>query len=107
MNNNTDKDSLIQKIKRVNDTLLQFNEEWSDFTKDKGFVLEMVRKNGLLLQKASDELKNDKEVVIEALQESGWALKYASPALKNDRSIVVMAIRVSCRRQNNSLNLFK
>lgn len=87
------KERIIKNIKSFQG-LLQFKEDWIPFTGDKEFVIAMVQKNGLLLQKAADELKNDKDVVIEALKESGWALKFVSPELKNNKEIVVMATMI-------------
>ena len=43
-----------------------------------------VRRNGLVLEFASDDLKNDKEVVLAAVRKNGLALQDASDDLKND-----------------------
>ena len=64
------------------------NIDWNN----KAEVLEAVRKSGLDLQYASDELRNDKDVVVAAIQQNGYALEYASAELKNDRQIVIKAI---------------
>jgi hypothetical protein len=41
----------------------------------------LVKKIGISLRYASDELKNDKDVVMNAVQNSGMALKFASKIL--------------------------
>ena len=59
---------------------------------DKEIMLAKVKKHGLALQNASDELRNDKEVVMAAVTQHGQALEYASDELKNDKEIVVAAV---------------
>jgi hypothetical protein len=56
-------------------------------------VLEVVKKEGLQLEYASDELKNDRELVLAAVKANGSALEYASDELKNDREVVVEAVK--------------
>ena len=58
---------------------MEFDEARSD---DKDYVLEMVNKQGSLLDFASDRLKNDKEVVMAAIKQNGNALEFASSELK-------------------------
>ena len=50
-------------------------ENWND----KKFVLERVKRNGLALEFASEELTNDLEVVIEAIKQDLNAISFASP----------------------------
>ena len=69
---------------------MEFDEERKD---DKEYVLEIVSKQGSLLDLASDRLKNDKEVVMTAIKQDGNALEFASDALKDDKEIVVNAIK--------------
>lgn len=57
------------------------------------FMLAVVRRNGVSLSFASDEVKNDREVVLAALWQRGDALAYASDELKNDREIVLTALK--------------
>lgn len=47
-------------------------------------VLEAVKRNGMALEYASEELKNDKEVVLEAVKQNDWALEYASKELRDE-----------------------
>lgn len=48
-------------------------EDWSD----RAFVLEAVRKDGMLLKKASDELLRDREIVFTAVKQNGYAVQYS------------------------------
>ena len=56
------------------------------------YVLEAVKEDGLLLDGASDELKDDKELVMEAVIKDGGALEFASDRLKADREILMQAV---------------
>ena len=49
------------------------------------YVIENVKKEGALLEFASDELRDDKEVVLEAIYNNPEALEFASEKLKGDR----------------------
>ena len=71
--------------------LLQFQK--IRYVKNKEIVLMAVKSNGLSLQYANDELKNNKEIVIEAVQNNGKALEFSSTELKNDKEIVELAIK--------------
>ncbi|MGZ3633864.1 MAG: DUF4116 domain-containing protein [Parachlamydiaceae bacterium] len=55
-------------------------------------MLAAVQQNGLLLQFASEYLKNDREIVLAAVQQDGSALQFASEQLKCDNQ-VVLAVR--------------
>ena len=55
----------------------------------KAEVLPVVRKNGLDLKNASEELRGDREVVIRAVRQNGYALRYASEELRGDRDVVM------------------
>ena len=65
---------------------------------DKDFMIKAVKRNGLTLKYASDELKNDAEVVLAAIEGGdvcGYfaeALEFASDELKDDKSIVMAAV---------------
>lgn len=60
--------------------------------KNKTDVLERVKKDGLLLRKASKGLRNDPEVVLAAIDNDGWALEFASKELRNNKEIVLKAV---------------
>ena len=59
---------------------------------DKKAVLEAVKRNGLYLVTASEELKEDKEVVLAAVRQNGTALRHASELLQEDREVVLAAV---------------
>jgi hypothetical protein len=52
-----------------------------------------IRRNGMDLRVASDELKNCREFVLEAVRQNGMALEYASEALREDREVVIAAVK--------------
>jgi hypothetical protein len=60
--------------------------------KDRDKVLEAVKKNGLALEFAPEELKGDREVVLEAVKQYGRDLEFASDNLKEDRGVVMTAV---------------
>ena len=69
---------------------MDFDKEKCD---DKNYVMDMVSKQGSLLDLASDRLKNDKDVVLEAVRNKGLILKYASHRMRRDKEIVLEAIK--------------
>lgn len=60
---------------------------------DREVVMAAVEKDGLTLQRATDNLKADREVVHTAVQDKGCALEFASDELRSDREVVLTAIR--------------
>ena len=58
-------------------------------------VLELVRRNGLSLEKVAERLKADREVVLAAVTQFGQALRYAEGELKKDREVVLAAVSQS------------
>jgi hypothetical protein len=51
-----------------------------------------VRRDGLLLRFASDELKDNHEIVIRAVNNNRDALKYASLRLQDNAEVLMTAI---------------
>ena len=51
--------------------------------------MEAVKKHGIALKYASEELRNDKEVVMVAVKEDRRALKYLSEELRNDKEFIL------------------
>lgn len=91
--------NLIHEVEWNRDSVsIPFTKEWKlpktiqNFN-EKDYILEEVAKNGLILNKASEVLKNDKEVVLMAVQNQGRALCAASKTLKNAKEIVLIAIQ--------------
>lgn len=62
-------------------------------TTDRDFVLEAVRKNGLVLHHANKQWKEDKQIVLAAVEQNGMALKYAADKLNSDRDVVIAAVK--------------
>lgn len=60
---------------------------------EKIVMLEAVRKNGRLLEYASDELKNDEEVVHASLNNCALSCRFASPEIKNTKQVVLMVVK--------------
>ncbi len=58
-----------------------------------GLVLEMVKEDGMALQRVSDALQRERRVVLQAVRQSGLALQYASKDLKSDRGVVLQAVK--------------
>ena len=58
---------------------------------DRKVVLAAVKKDGMALQYASEELRNDKEVVLTAVKNAPDALPYALEALRKDPDIIAAA----------------
>jgi hypothetical protein len=54
-------------------------------------VSDTVKRNGLKLEHASNDLKGDPEIVLAAIKQNGLALAYASEELRNDPEIVKLA----------------
>ena len=52
-----------------------------------------MKKTGIALEYASEELQQDREIVLAAVKEDGWALQYASEELQRDPDIVVAAVK--------------
>ena len=52
-----------------------------------------IKKDGLALEFASDEMKNDKEIVLKAIKKDWLALKFASNKLKDDKEVVLEAVK--------------
>ena len=62
-------------------------ESW----KDKSFVLETVKEDGIALEYADKSLKKDKYIVHEAVKQYGFALEYADESLQKDPDIIQAA----------------
>ena len=53
-------------------------EQVKEHSDDRDYVLNAIREDGLLLEGASEILRNDKEIVMEAVSKDGGALEFAS-----------------------------
>ena len=66
-------------------------KKYNDFQNDKDVVLEAVKKDGLALQYASENLQNDKKIVLAAVKRDGLAVQYASNVLKDNKEVGLAA----------------
>ncbi len=85
--------SMLENTRWVDDGL----DEYSEHNDDYNIVATAVKRNGLQLEYASDELKDDKTIVTLAVISDGISLEYASDRLKNDLSIVTFALEEDFR----------
>lgn len=56
-------------------------------------MLEAVKRNGLALRLASEELRQDRQIVLEAVKRDGRAWQYASAELREDEVVLMEAVR--------------
>ncbi len=54
--------------------------------------LDKIRKHGMALQFAPENMKGNKEVVIKAVRQNGLALQYASEILRSDPDVLRAAV---------------
>jgi DNA-directed RNA polymerase subunit L len=60
---------------------------------NKDIVLAAVKKKGLALQRASEDLRKNRYVVLAAVKQDGRALHFAKEDLRKDRDIVLAAVK--------------
>ena len=89
--------------RKVDTLVLQYASE--ELKNDREFVLAAVESDGFSLCLTLEDFKNDREIVFAAVKKRGLALVYASEDLRKDREIVLaavknMALYCSMRRLN-------
>ncbi|HFC29647.1 MAG TPA: DUF4116 domain-containing protein, partial [Oceanospirillales bacterium] len=62
---------------------------------DKALMLQILKKQGLALEYASDAIKKDKNFVLAAIAQNGQALAFADKHFQQDKSTVLSAIKQS------------
>jgi hypothetical protein len=72
---------------------------------NKNIVLEVVRKNGIMLKNASDKLKKDREVVLEAIKQNAYALDFACEEFQKDKEFALEIAKRwrKCQRYGKSV----
>ena len=98
----------IKKIKRRNKLLeyvkdnkldiinyLQWIKDDVNLQNDKELILELVKKDCLVLSVIDESLKKDREIVLEAVKSYGDTLLYADEQFKKDKEIVLEAVKNS------------
>ena len=99
----SDKNELISSLRKEN-MVLEFAS--SELKSDRDVVIEAVKRGGAQIQYASEELRGDKELALIAVKKYGNALQYLSPELRGDRDIVLEAIKNNgCALEYASENL--
>jgi hypothetical protein len=63
----------------------------------KDFALKVVSKRGILLEHASEDIRDDKDVVLAAVTQNSAALEFASSKLQEDRDVGDAAARSASR----------
>lgn len=71
----------------------QFNLVSDRLKKDKNFILQVVKINGLLLQYVNEKLKDDEDVVFAAVKDNRLAFCYASERLRNNKELALLALK--------------
>ena len=62
------------------------------FSNDTELFQHAVKKNGMLLEFASSEIRFNVQVVLSAVSESGTAIQYASKSLRSNKKIIIAAV---------------
>jgi len=62
---------------------------------DREILLAAVKKDGSVLEKASEEMKADREIVLAATKSCFWALKFASDELNADRKFILEVVNLN------------
>lgn len=71
---------------------LEFRRASAEIRADAEVVLEVVTKDGWVLQHASAKLRADRDIVWAAVSQDAWALQFASAELRADRDVILAAI---------------
>jgi hypothetical protein len=94
-----DKEDVIEAVKNLSSSfeaasvkMNTFDKFDHEFMNERDFVLKIVQLNGILLERASNELQDDGEIVLESVKNSN-SLQYASDILKNDEEIALESIK--------------
>lgn len=83
------KEEALEKISEYSNA---FKNMFS-YHNDKEVALAAVKRNGLVLDCCSKELKNDFDIVLAAVSNNGVSIKYASDNLKDNKKIVDAALK--------------
>ncbi len=83
------KEEVLEKISEYSNA---FKNMFS-YHNDKEVALAAVKRNGLVLDCCSKELKDDFDIVLAAVSNNGVSIKYASDNLKDNKKIVDAALK--------------
>ncbi|WP_323665273.1 DUF4116 domain-containing protein [Aliarcobacter butzleri] len=90
------KEEALEKISEYSNA---FKNMFS-YHNDKEVALAAVKRNGLVLDCCSKELKDDFDIVLAAVSNNGVSIKYASDNLKDNKKIVDAALK----NKNDAIN---
>ena len=90
----TNKNQFINVLKKFQHSFT-FQFVSPELKKNREFVLEVLKINGLVLEYVSPEFQADREVVLEAVKQNGDAFEFASQKLKENREFVLKAIDIN------------
>ncbi|KAG2382035.1 hypothetical protein C9374_005827 [Naegleria lovaniensis] len=82
---------LMMKLVRKCGVLLQIASD--ELKEDRGFVLDAVKNDWEALAFASETLRKDKHFILSLVSEDGRMLQYAASELKQDKEVVLAAVR--------------
>ena len=60
---------------------------------DKKFAMEAVKRNGLVLEYATDEIKNDEKIVLEAVKQFAYAIRFSGSSLRENKDFLLKVVR--------------
>ncbi|CAK8994333.1 Ubiquitin-like domain-containing protein [Durusdinium trenchii] len=82
---------LVREVLRRDGVALQYASE--DLKAHPQLVLEAVRRSGFALEYAAEHLRGDRQFVLEAVKQNGFALARASAKLQGDPEVILAAIK--------------
>lgn len=71
---------------------------------DKDFILNKIRKDGLLLKYVNDKFKNDQDVVLTAIQQNKEAILFIGNKLKMDKKFMEKINRIQDNKDINKIS---
>ena len=83
--------NFILKVIKLSPISLNFVDD--DFKKDKEIVFEAIKISGSAFQFADKELRKDKDFVLKVVEYNGFALQFVDSSLKKVEEIVLLAIK--------------
>ncbi len=90
----TNKNQFINVLKKFQHSFT-FRFVSPELKKNREFVLEVLKINGLVLEYVSPEFQADPELVLEAVKQNGDAFEFVSQKLKENREFVLEAMDIN------------
>ena len=86
-------DLALEEIKSSDDDIGLYKDIIKEANYDFDIMMKVVKKRGILLKRATDDLKDNEMLVTEAVKQDGTALQYASLRLRKNRNIALIAVK--------------